>query len=295
MIIVELTGGLGNQLFQYAIGKALSVDSNDQLLFDTSSYLWDKLRNYELNIFNFNVPIATVEDVQKIHNSSPLFTDRILYKVLGRSIPYYRFPIIKEQSFTFDSDFKKFRKRNVYLQGYWQSEKYFKHVRSIILKDLKINENVASYEMKMYKNMIIETQSSVSIHIRRGDYVSNPATTAYHGLCDLEYYNLAMQKMESHIETPTYFIFSDDKEYVKSVFGHIKNTIIIENVMHDYEELILMSMCNHNIIANSSFSWWGSWLNANEAPIIIAPRRWFNNPEMQLQTKDIIPDCWCKI
>jgi hypothetical protein len=295
MIIVELTGGLGNQLFQYAIGKALSVDSNDQLLFDTSSYLWDKLRNYELNIFNFNVPIATVEDVQKIHNSSPLFTDRILYKVLGRSIPYYRFPIIKEQSFKFDSDYKKFRKRNINLQGYWQSEKYFKHVRSIILEDLKINENVASYAMKMYKNMILETQSSVSIHIRRGDYVSNPATTAYHGLCDLEYYNLAMQKMESHIETPTYFIFSDDKEYVKSVFGHIQNTIIVENVMRDYEELILMSMCNHNIIANSSFSWWGAWLNANEAPIVIAPKIWFNDSNMQQQTKDLLPIEWIKM
>jgi hypothetical protein len=295
MIIVRLTGGLGNQLFQYAIGKALSIISNEKMLFDVSSYNSDKLRNYELGIFNLGIDFAETADVIKNQHASPFIMDRIKYKVLRKSIPYYRFPVLKEQSFDFDLNYTNFRNRNVYLDGYWQSENYFRHIKQILLTDLKLDELTLSIEMKCYKQEIENSNSSVSIHIRRGDYLSNPTTTAYHGICDLAYYDKAMSKIENHVENPIYFVFSDDKEYVKEVFAHKKNMIIIENVSKDHEELILMSMCKHNIIANSSFSWWGAWLNQHRDAIKIAPQKWFNDPLMQLQTKDILPDCWYRI
>ena len=295
MIIVRLTGGLGNQLFQYAIGKALSIISNEKMLFDVSSYTWDKLRNYELGIFNLSIDLADSIDVKKIQEASPFIIDRIKYKVLRKSIPYYRFPVLKEQSFNFDLNYSNFRNRYVYLEGYWQSENYFKHIKQLILNDLKLDDRILSNEMKAYQQVIERSNSSVSLHIRRGDYISNPTTTAFHGVCDLGYYDKAMSTIEKHIENPIYFVFSDDKEYVKEVFAHKKNMIIIEDVSMDYEELILMSMCKHNIIANSSFSWWGAWLNQHKDAIRIAPKKWFNDPLMQLQTKDILPDCWYKI
>ena len=295
MIIVRLTGGLGNQLFQYAIGKALSIISNEKMLFDVSSYTSDKLRNYELGIFNLGIDFAETADVKKNQHAYPFIMDRIKYKVLRKSIPYYRFPVLKEQSFVYDVNYSNFRNRNVYLDGYWQSENYFRHIKQTLLTDLKLDERTLSIEMKCYKQEIENSNSSVSIHIRRGDYLSNPTTTAYHGICDLAYYDKAMSKIENHVENPIYFVFSDDKEYVKEVFAHKKNMIIIENLSKDHEELILMSMCKHNIIANSSFSWWGAWLNQHRDAIKIAPQKWFNDPLMQLQTKDILPDCWYKI
>ena len=295
MIIVHLTGGLGNQLFQYAIGKSLSVYSNEKLLFDVSSYTWDNLRKYELSVFNFNDTIAEQPDLKIINDALPFFSDRIISKVLRKPIPYYRLPIIREHSFTFDLNFYKFRKTNLILQGYWQSEKYFSHIRSIIKTDLSVNEVIFSVNMLFYKELIESSSSSVSIHIRRGDYVTNSSTMVYHGLCDLEYYYAAMKKIESQIETRTYFIFSDDKDFVKEIFAHKPNVVIIENIKQDYEELILMSKCNHNIIANSSFSWWGAWLNDNDTKIVIAPKKWFSDPIMQQQTVDLLPDSWIKI
>lgn len=295
MIIVRLTGGLGNQLFQYAIGKALAIVSNEKMMFDVSSYACDTLRNYELGVFNLGIDLADSTDVKKIQEASPFIIDRIKFKVLRKSIPYYRFPVLKEQSFNFDVNYTNFRNRHVYLEGYWQSENYFKHIKQILLTDLKLDESTLSIEIKCYQQGIERSNSSVSLHIRRGDYISNPTTTAYHGICDLAYYDQAMLTIEKHIDNPIYYVFSDDKEYVKEVFAHKKNVIIIENISKDYEELILMSMCKHNIIANSSFSWWGAWLNQHKDSIKIAPKKWFNDPLMQLQTKDILPKCWYKI
>ena len=295
MIIVQLTGGLGNQLFQYAIGRALSERSKDTLMLDINSYSWDTLRKYELGVFNKRVLFAKKEQIERIKQSKPLCKDRFLNKFKRTPFPYFQLPYLKEQSFTFDTNYLNFRANNVYLEGYWQSENYFKHIRSKLLAEIQIDATMCSMSMGAYITWIKSTKNSVAIHVRRGDYLSNTETTAFHGLCGLEYYKSAMHHMEKFISTPTYFVFSDDKAYVKEIFRDQTNVVIIENIPFDYEELILMSLCQHNIIANSSFSWWGAWLNQYGEKRVIAPNLWFANNAMNSETLDLIPSSWTRI
>ena len=294
MIIVQLTGGLGNQLFQYAMGRALSDRSKDTLMLDINSYSWDTLRKYELGVFNIKVLYAKKEEIERVKQSKAFFKDRFLNKLKRTPLPYFRLSYLKEQSFKYDKNYINFKSKSVYIEGYWQSENYFKSIRNILLKEIFIEDASFSSYMLEYKSSIRQTKNSVSIHIRRGDYVSNTQTTAFHGLCGLEYYRNAMQHIEQSIPNPTYFVFSDDKAYVKEVFSGKQHIIIIENVPYDYEELFLMSYCNHHIIANSSFSWWGAWLNDSSKKQVIAPARWFATIEMNNQTESLIPPSWIR-
>jgi hypothetical protein len=295
MIIIKLTGGLGNQLFQYAIGRAISIQSQDKLYFDISSYSWDKLRAYALTPFSISAEIASKSDIEILKGLKPSFNDRILYKLKGQKIPYYKLPFIKEQSFIYDVNFKFFRKKNIYLEGYWQSEYYFKTIRSFLITELSVGSKNFSQQGQRFRTQIESDPNSVSIHVRRGDYVSNSETTDFHGLCDIQYYKRAIQKIILEIPNPTFYIFSDDKDYVKEIFQEKKNVVFIEHIPVDYEELLLMSYCKHNIIANSSFSWWGAWLNSNIHKIVIAPIRWFANTDMQQKVSDLLPIDWRKI
>jgi hypothetical protein len=295
MIIINLTGGIGNQLFQYAFGRALSLKSNCELVVDISSYEWDKLRQYSLNVFNLPIRKATQIEINNIKKSKVSLINRILYSLLGDPIPYYLFSVIKEKSFKYDLNFNLFRTKNVYLEGYWQSEKYFKNIQFILQNELKVNEDKLSIDYNLNKHLIIHKKNSVSIHVRRGDYVSNRVTSEYHGICDMNYYLQAINFFEELIEEPFFFVFSDDKNYVKENFGNKKNVLVVENIPYDYEELLLMSTCDHNIIANSSFSWWGAWLNANSNKKVIAPKKWFVNNEMQRLSSDLLPLEWIKI
>jgi hypothetical protein len=294
MIIVQLTGGLGNQLFQYAMGRALSERSKDTLLLDINSYSWDTLRKYELGVCNIRAHYASKAEIENIKQSNPLFKDRLINKLKRTPLPYFQLPYLKEQSFKFDLNYINFKSNNVYVEGYWQSENYFKKIRAILLKEILIEDSSFSSVFNKYKSIIRQTKDCVSIHIRRGDYVSNTETTAFHGLCGLDYYRDAMHHIESSISNPTYFVFSDDKAYVKEVFNSEKNIIIVEDLPHDYEELFLMSYCSHNIIANSSFSWWGAWLNDSSNKQVVAPARWFANIEMNNQTQSLIPQSWIR-
>ncbi len=296
MLIVQLTGGIGNQLFQYAMGRSLSERSKDTLMLDINSYSWDSLRKYELGVFQLKAPFASKKEIERVKQSNPLFKDRVYYyfKLKCAPFPYFRLSYLKEQSFTFDTNYLKFKSENVYVEGYWQSENYFKEIRDILLNELYIEESRFSLIMKDYTSIIRKAQDSVSIHIRRGDYLSNTETTAFHGLCGLDYYRDAMYHIEKTIANPTYFVFSDDKSYVKEVFSGKKNVVIVENVPYDYEELFLMSYCNHHIIANSSFSWWGAWLNDSSKKQVVAPARWFANIEMNNQTQSLFPPSWIR-
>jgi hypothetical protein len=295
MIISFLTGGLGNQLFQYAFAFALSKAYNEKLYFDTSSYDWDTLRKFELDHFQMNIKAAHKNDIEKIKKLKPLFYDRLKYKFQRTNIPYYRLSILKEQSFAFDKNFKKFRRKNVYVEGYWQSEEYFKNYRNEILRSIYLPNIKLSVKTLNYKTLIQNTPNSISIHIRRGDYLSNSETTAFHGVCGLRYYESAIKYMESELACPTYFVFSDDKDYIEEVFGGKNNFILIKDISFDFEELILMSCCKHNIIANSSFSWWGAWLNNFSDKKVVAPKYWFANKEMNDKTTDLIPKKWKRL
>jgi hypothetical protein len=292
MIISYLSGGLGNQLFQFAMGLSIAKRKNVELLFDVNSFKWDNLRDFELYKLGINYNVASDELIYKIKNTPSNFICK-LKKRLNIEIPYYQQSYIKELDFEYDMNFPKFNSNNVYFEGYWQSDNYFKDIRDSIIKCITFNK--LSLDCLEFKNNISNSLNSVSLHIRRGDYAQNSDTKEYHGLMDLNYYKSAIEILNNKLNNPTFFVFSDDKSYAKSLFDGKENFIVIDSKFEDYEELYLMSNCDHQIIANSSFSWWGAWLNQNRNKNIIAPKNWFKNQVMQSKTKDLIPKEWIKI
>lgn len=290
MIIVRLIGGLGNQMFQYALGRQLAVKNNTTLKLDIQAFKDYKLRNYDLDCFNILGNIATPDDLSGFIPSSDRLISKIGKHISVRLKGVQQIQYIKEQTFSFQPEILDLED-NVYLDGYWQSEKYFFDIKNIIRKDFTVKLPPDPINESIMKE--IAECESVSIHIRRGDYVSNPITNQYHGFLGLEYYQKAIRLILEKVGSPHFFVFSDDPEWASE---NIKTDSPITYIKHNgdknYEDLRLMSTCKHHIIANSSFSWWGSWLSRNEEKTVIAPKKWFN---AILDIKDIYLDSWHKI
>ena len=286
MVIVKIIGGLGNQMFQYAYAKVLQ-QKGYEVKIDISAFETYKLHGgYQLDKYNIDLESSTKDENDKFYKNT------FFYKVLRRfGIDFPR--RIKEKSLLFDNRFLEIED-NSYLDGYFQCEKYFKDIREIILKLFTINQDISNYT-KEIKNKIQNSQNSCSLHIRRGDFV-NSTNINIHGACDIEYYKKAMKYLEEKVENINYFIFSDDIEWVKENLA-IQNAIYIDSKEKriPHEDIYLMSLCKNNIIANSSFSWWGAWLNKNEKKIVIAPKRWFVDDKLESQSKDIVCESWIRI
>jgi hypothetical protein len=286
MIITRIIGGLGNQMLQYAYAKALQQKGHEVKI-DISAFETYKLHGgYQLDKYNIDLDSSTKDENDKFYKNT------FFYKVLRRfGMDFSR--RIKEKSLLFDNRFLEIED-NSYLDGYFQCEKYFKDIREIILKQFTINQEVSNYT-KEIENKIQNSQNSCSLHIRRGDFV-NSTNINIHGACDIEYYKKAMKYLEEKVENINYFIFSDDIEWVKENLA-IQNAIYIDSKEKriPHEDIYLMSLCKNNIIANSSFSWWGAWLNQNEKKMVIAPKRWFADDKLESQSKDIVCESWVKI
>jgi hypothetical protein len=286
MIITRIIGGLGNQMLQYAYAKALQQKGHEVKI-DISAFKTYKLHGgYQLDKYNIDLDSSTKDENDKFYKNT------FFYKVLRRfGMDFSR--RIKEKSLLFDKKFLEIDD-NSYLDGYFQCEKYFKDIREIILKQFTINQDISNYT-KEIKNKIQNSKNSCSLHIRRGDFV-NSTNINIHGACDIEYYKKAIQYLEEKVENINYFIFSDDIEWVKENLA-IKNAIYIDSKEKriPHEDIYLMSLCKNNIIANSSFSWWGAWLNQNEKKMVIAPKRWFADDKLESQSKDIVCESWVKI
>ncbi|WMW24308.1 alpha-1,2-fucosyltransferase [Methanolobus sediminis] len=290
MIIVKLMGGLGNQMFQYAAGRRLALEHNTILKLDLS-FLLDRTprenftyRPYELDVFNIQGEIASPSEINKFAPANNNIFNYIKQKLKISKI-------ITEPHFHFDKGILS-SPDNSYLDGYWQSEKYFKEIRDIIHTDFTFKVKPTNINQKLANE--IGFCESVSIHIRRGDYVSNPETKKLHGYCSLEYYEKAIKKICCYVENPHFFIFSDDPDWAED---NLIYDCPIKFVTHNdsekgYEDLRLMSLCKHNIIANSSFSWWGAWLNKNPEKIVLSPEKWFN--DSSINTDDLVPDNWIR-
>lgn len=184
---------------------------------------------------------------------------------------------------------------NVYLDGFWQSEKYFSDIKGILRQEFTLK-----FPPSALFNQIsdaIASACSVSLHIRRGDMANDPAANRLHGTCSLDYYDRAIQHIAKHINQPHFFIFSDDPMWVKEHLNlSFPSTLVsYQSSLHDYEELHLMSRCHHHITANSSFSWWGAWLNPRPDKIVITPKKWFGDFADDHDTKDLIPDNWLRL
>lgn len=289
MIIVRLIGGLGNQLFQYAIGRALSIKRNTELMLDISGFNYYKLRDYGLSNFNINAKIAKQSEINRLRKPR---LNIIIGKING-ILGYEKFKIktlYKEKIFSYDHDVLMCSD-NTYLDGYWQSERYFSDIRDILLNEISVVAEPDEPNKRIIKNM--RAQNSISVHIRRGDYVTDKVTNSVYNHCSLEYYDKAISIMKKKLNDPVFYVFSDDIEWVKYNFSNYKNVIFIDHNDKDVEDLRLMSNCKHNIIANSTFSWWAAWLNTNPSKFVICPKRWFNSE--LINTNDLIKSDWIKV
>lgn len=284
MQIVWCLGGLGNQMFQYAFYRRLQLDGKDVAL-DISGFNGYELHNgFEIrNIFGIDVTMADISVVNEIKLKilHATFIQKIIWKIFSSC------PIMMQKKFNFHEEYLNFRKPK-YLEGYWQSEKYFAAYSEIIRNDFKFPKLDA--QNKEYADKIQHTES-VSIHIRMGDYINHPL---HGGICTIEYYQRAIDFIKAKLDKPIFFIFSNDVEWCKNNL-QLENAIYVtgNDGQNSYRDMQLMSMCKHNIIANSSFSWWGAWLNNNPDKVVIAPSRWFNDPT--INTKDLLPDSWIQI
>lgn len=280
-------GGLGNQMFQYAAGHALSLKLNTEFKLDHSFLEADSKgtytqRHYELNVFNGLQRRAENEELLNIAKARK---KNILSAIFKKS----NFTIYNEQGFPYNKEIENLS-GDIYLNGFWQCEKYFAGMRQTILDDFSLKTPL-SKEAVAIKEEINAKPASVSIHFRRGDYVKLESASVFHGTAELDYYRQAIEIIQSKINSPIYYIFSDEIDWVKQNFK-IENATYV-NGLKSHEDLELMKNCKHNITANSSFSWWGAWLNTNSEKTVIAPQQWFK--DISVNTIDLIPSSWHKI
>ena len=283
MIIVKLIGGLGNQMFQYAIGRHLAYKNQTKLKLDISGFKTCKLRKYELRCFNIVEEFANDIEI-KIFNLKRRFN--IFFK--NKNIL-----CTEKVKCKFDSEVLKY-KGNIYLVGYWQSEKYFKDIEAIIRREFTV-KTPQTGKNKEIARQISSCKSPVSLHIRRGDFISDSHASQVHGTCNLDYYYRCVKRLTHMVKNPHFLIFSDDPEWARDNLNLSYPTTLVEHnkIDKDYEDLRLMSLCKHHIIANSTFSWWGAWLNKNPDKIVIVPKRWFTGDS--IDTRDLIPEGWIRI
>lgn len=289
MIISSLLGGLGNQMFRYSVGRALSLNNNTTLRLEISRFDGKVPHNvFELHrIFDCPAEIATEEDVHSILGWQSI-------SGIKRIMAYPHMEAFRRNCFIVEPHFHYWPEitntpRDCYLEGNWQSEKYFQNVVARIRADFTFKNPLANLNAEVAEQ--IGQVNAVSLHVRRGDYVKNPKNTATHGLCSLAYYWKAIHHISDRVRQPYFFIFSDDIDWVKY---HLKMSSPCQYVDHNhgeesYNDMRLMSMCQHHIIANSSFSWWGAWLNPSQEKIVISPKKWFANGN---DVGDLFPHGW---
>ncbi|PKM92335.1 MAG: alpha-1,2-fucosyltransferase [Euryarchaeota archaeon HGW-Euryarchaeota-1] len=294
MIITKLIGGLGNQMFQYAIARSLSVIKQTDFKMDISGFELIKPpytpRRYELNNFNIIENFADSKEIQRFNGKKAhlsIFLGKIFPILQNYTYHYYG-----EKQFNYNPDVFKL-KGNIYLDGYWQTEKYFKNIEDVIRRDFTVKTEPDEKNKDLLNK--IKNCNGVAVHVRRGDYAEVPLTSSIHGICGLDYYKKSVDLIAEKADKPHFFVFSDDMEWTKE---NLKIDFPVTYLSHNrpdkgHEDLRLMSNCRHFIIANSSFSWWGAWLSNNPDKIVLAPERWFKKEGMD--TNDLIPDGWMRV
>jgi hypothetical protein len=283
MIVVKLSGGLGNQLFQYAAGRRLAEIHDSPLYLDLQWFDENTNRSYKLDHFKIHASVIDQKRLKILLDSSTKYR---FYRWLEKIPSLIQF---REPYFHYDPSFEQLPD-NIYLEGYWQSEHYFKNIADSIQHELTITTPLQGKNLDLANRII--NSNAVSVHIRRGDYAQNLETAVVHGACSLEYYQLAIDRLSDLVSPLHFFIFSDEPDWVLEHFHLLGQKTIVDNndANHDYEDLRLMSLCKHHIIANSSFSWWAAWLCNYFGKIVFMPQRWFRDTSHKV--KDIYVDGW---
>lgn len=289
--IVRLKGGLGNQLFQYAFGRAASARTGTALLLDTG-FLNSKdpqitPREYALAPFRVAAKLVNAAQLRQF----PLRTSRAGLWLARRGIANHGCRYVWERGFAYDATALEGVRLPAIFEGYWQSEKYFLSCENLVREDLRIDE---SPDFRALAQEVSDARS-VSVHVRRGDYVTNAAASATHGLCPLSYYESCFEQIEAVVPNPRYYLFTDDPQWAENnekAFGRDLVLVSRQARLQAHEELLLMSRCRHHILANSSFSWWGAWLDRRTDGLVMAPDRWFKTGT---DTADLLPARWRRL
>ncbi|HSZ71254.1 MAG TPA: alpha-1,2-fucosyltransferase [Cytophagaceae bacterium] len=287
MIVVKLQGGLGNQMFQYALGKAMAKIHRSSFTLDLDFLLDRKLdkgpnfvfRDYDLDVFAMSPVIAKTG--QEVKYSHPSFLDKLSSCFKNRTV-------YKESFFQFDQKVLSV-KPDVYLDGYWQSARYFETIEKELRTDFTFVHPIEKESHALYRDILFT--DSICVNVRRADFL----TSSFHGVCGMNYFEPAIDFLASSLAYPKAFVFSDDPAWCEENF---KLNIPMQVVDHSHKgfkfsnQLQLMATCKHFVIPNSTFAWWAVWLNNKENSKVIAPKKWFNDEH--IDTKDLIPETWIR-
>lgn len=286
MIAFYGQGGLGNQLFQYAAARRLALNHDCAAVLDPywfgSPLPGETPRPLELTRYAVVMRVASEVEQRRW---------KWMRGRLARHVrPLHPLHLVREQGFGVQKTALT-APRNIYLMGFWQSEAYFSDIRSHLIRELTPIAPPAPADQAVIE--LIGKGTAVSVHIRRGDYVTLQSASAFHGLCSLDYYRAAIQHMAERVENPVLFVFSDDPAWTRA---NLSSPFPTHYVNHNrsvdaFQDLRLMSLCRHHIIANSSFSWWGAWL-AEQQGVVVAPARWY---AADRPTPDLLPPHWARI
>lgn len=289
MKIVRIIGGIGNQMFQYALAVSLKHKfSAHEVLIDPGTSKTYKLHNgYELDsVFNITIPEASPKQIGKL----TFYTSNYkLKQLMGKFLPKRKTELT--QMFFYRLYPEYLNDKNGYYDGYWQCEDYFEGCEELLKQEFSFKQPLDNKNKSLF-NQIFKDKDSVSIHIRRGDYLTHPK---YSGLCGIEYYTRAITYLsEKSGALHNFYIFSNDipwcEENIRPLLKSSKVVFVDWNQgTHSWKDMQLMSTCKTNIIANSSFSWWAAYLNEQKNKTVIAPKIWINYPmEYQIQKKEWI-------
>jgi hypothetical protein len=297
MVVTKIQAGLGNQMFQYAMGRAVAHRLGADLKLDVSGFRDVHERSYELERFGITAQAASMDEIRAMtgilgrRNGERAKGIRRLCSRLGLAGRLVTGPYVWERHFHFDPTML-YLGDGVYLHGRWQSEKYFCDIADIIrdefqLKSVPDEDQGIGQRMEGY-------ECSVSLHVRRGDYVTLSQQGRVYTILPVGYYETAVTHMRAKLRRPQFFIFSDEPLWVQNNL-HIEDSYVVNLTGSDRgpRELLLMSKCRHHIIANSTFSWWGAWLCPRRDSIVCAPKQWFAPESQQKRCMgDLLPSTW---
>lgn len=287
--VVKLQGGLGNQMFQFAFGCAANLASGEEVKYDVVGFKENPARSLELEkAFGIELPIATREEIRSIKGFHIRWKNRDWPSSSFLAHMGVRRNVYREKEARFLPEL--LRQRNTYFEGYFQSFKFFEENAAQIKRVFQFRELLPHTEENIAG--LISTSSSVGVHVRRGDYISHPILG---GVVGKAYYANAFKHILKTVSNPTFFIFSDDISWCKDNLptSSAKKVYVEQNSIDSYRDMQLMHLCKHNIIANSSFSWWAAWLNKNPEKIVCAPTRW--RVDSAIHMSDLLPNTWRRI
>lgn len=293
MIVVKLQAGFANQMLQYAAGKYLAQKNGTTLLLDRS-WLDSEATNrvYELDSYKLEQTFINPGDYVVLRPSDTSFKKLLkrAYSVVSRK-PLLHGYIQDPHHYTpYDKAFEKLGP-NAYLEGYFMSQKFFPDMKQTLLKEFSYKNSPNQTNAKLLSS--IKAGNAVSIHIRRGDYVADKKTSKYHGVLGLDYYQKAVKEVVKKVPKAVFYIISDDPVWCKENLKLEYPTVYVDHNTKGADDMRLMRACKHNIIANSTFSWWGAWLNENPDKIVVAPKQWFQGSSADVS--DLIPKDWVRL